>query len=113
MEFPKIMNPDYPLKEEYEDNSISSTFEDGSVQARRKFTRSRGTFSLSWGELPTAQYNTLRDFVTKQAFFSANAFSWTHPVTKKQYTVYIKKDSFKASLAKLNYWNVQIDLVEV
>ena len=33
--FPDIPAPSYPIKEDPEDNSIMSTFEDGTTQARR------------------------------------------------------------------------------
>lgn len=114
MEFPStIMNPDYPLEETPEDTSISSKFEDGSVQARQKYTRSRTTFSLEWSAMPTAQKTILDDFVKNQAKFQAVNFTWTHPETGVSYDVYIKKDSYTAKLTSLSYWNVSLELVEV
>ena len=39
--FPEIRPPSYPIGMEVEDNSLRSNFEDGSMQSRVKFTRSR------------------------------------------------------------------------
>ena len=49
--FPEIANPDYPFTLVPEDNSISSTFEDGTVQSRVKFTRSRDSYQLTWSNM--------------------------------------------------------------
>ena len=89
--FPNIMPPSYPLKEKYEDNTIRSTMEDGSVITRRKFTRSRATFTLQYDALPIVQYTALIDFFRNTTFMGAKPFEWTHPETKKKYTVRLKE----------------------
>lgn len=112
MEWPStISNPEYPLEEEYEDTSITSKFEDGSVQARPKFTRSRDTYKLHWGGMPTSEYTVLKDFVKNQAKFSAVDFTWTHPESGETHDVRITK--FSGKLTKLSYWEVDVELQEV
>ena len=76
--FPDIQLPMYPLEETYEDTSITSKFEDGSVQSRSKFTRSRGSWTLKWSYLPSREYNILLDFVKNKAKFQQTNFTGNH-----------------------------------
>lgn len=65
--FPEIRAPSYPIGMEVEDNSLRSNFEDGSMQSRVKFTRSRAKYTLKWNSLPQDEYEILYEFITKKS----------------------------------------------
>ena len=54
--------PNYPLGEELEDSTLRSTFEDGTVQTRQKFTRIRTTYTVEWTNLPDTDKSVLQTF---------------------------------------------------
>lgn len=111
MNFPStIPNPEYPFKVEYEDNSITSKFEDGTVQSRLKFTKSRRTWTLKWNGLKQVYYDTLEDFIVNSAKHQANVFNWTIPTTET--TVSVRCIKFDSEMAFVNNWNVEIQLQE-
>ena len=110
--FPTISAPNYPLKLSPENNSIKSTFEDGSVQARRKFTRSRQKWTLTWNNLPQNEFDVLDTFVRNEACFSANSFTWTNPADNTTHEVYVSNYDGQ-ELAVLNYWKVELEIMEV
>lgn len=94
--WPDIPNPSYGTTVDMEDTSLVSSMEDGMVQARRKFTKSRKTWKLRWNGLPKADYLTLADFLQNTAFFAAVAFTWVCPLDGKTYTVrYAGKEEFE------------------
>lgn len=110
--FPNISQPSYPLKETPEDNSIRSQFEDGSLQSRRKFTRSRMKYQLSWNSLPKKEYDVLMNFIRNEVYFSAVSFMWTHPQTGKQIEVRITNvETFQ--LNTVDYYSGGLELTEV
>ena len=111
--FPSTLpNPSYPMDVEFEDTSISSKFEDGSVQTRSKFTRSRDTFKVTWKRLRLNEYKTLIDFVKNVAKFKANAFYWKNPDTNENVLVRINAIS-NVQLVELEYHSVTLELQEV
>ena len=95
---------------EYEDNSITSQFEDGTVQSRRKFTKSRTTWNLKWGSMKQSDFLVLENFIKNVAHFKANVFNWTNPIDNVVYSVRCME--FKASLKTVNYWEVSLKLQE-
>lgn len=118
--FPEsIGNPDYPLQIDFEDTSISSQAEDGTVIARRKFTRSRDTFTVSWSKMPKANFDVLRNFVKNTINFGAKSFFWKNPETETVAGAVadIRKVRLKeikdAKLVSLNYYAVTLVLQEV
>lgn len=111
MEFPtEIPKPEYPMKVEHENNSITSEFEDGTVQSRRKFTRSRKTWTLKWNKLKQEYYEILEDFIVNKVHHAALAFNWDEPAAGKTYEV--RCVSFEKELVTVNYWNVELKLQE-
>lgn len=111
MNFPTtIPNPEYPFKVEHEDNSITSRFEDGTVQSRLKFTKSRRTWTLKWNGLKQEYYDTLESFIVNSAKHQANVFYWTIPNTST--TVSVRCIKFDSELAFVNNLNVEIQLQE-
>ncbi len=110
--FPDIQKPSFPLDVENEDNTIRSTMEDGTVVSRRKFTKIRKTFTLTWDALPNADYETLDDFLRNTAYMGAVPFSWTNPRNGTVYTVRLKSmDKFEAKAVSI--WSGSITLEEV
>ena len=105
-----IPNPEYPFKPEYEDNSITSKFEDGTVQSRLKFTKSRKTWTLKWNGLPQEHYTTMENFIVNQAKHAANVFVWTNPVDNQAYSVRCTK--FNGEMKFINNWDVELQLQE-
>lgn len=112
MNFPSsIPNPEYPFKVEHEDNSITSKFEDGTVQSRLKFTKSRRTWTLKWNGLKQAYYNTLENFIVNSAKHQAVVFNWTIPNTST--VVAVRCIKFDSEMVFINNWDVEIQLQEV
>lgn len=110
--FPNLPNPGYPLTQNPEDNTVKSKFEDGSVQVRRKFTKSRRTFTLTWSKLPNDKFEILDNWVVNVAHFGCEKFVWTHPQSGKKYTCYVS--SYQSpKLSELNYWDVTLEITEV
>ena len=111
MNFPtSIPNPEYPFKVEHEDNSITSKFEDGTVQSRRKFTKSRRTWTLKWNNLKQVYYAILENFIVNQTHHQAVIFGWTNPADNITYQVRCVK--FDSELVFVDYWDVEIQLQE-
>lgn len=112
MNFPSsIPNPEYPFKVEHEDNSITSKFEDGTVQSRLKFTKSRRTWTLKWNGLKQMYFNTLENFIVNSAKHQAVVFNWTIPNTNT--TVAVRCIKFDCEMVFVNNWDVEIQLQEV
>ncbi|MCI7200437.1 hypothetical protein [Megasphaera elsdenii] len=99
--WPDIALPDYGTTQDVEDTSIQSTFEDGTVQGRRKFTKSRKTWVLKWDAMPLDDYNRLIDFLQNTVHFAASTFLWTSPIDQKKYTVrFAAKEEFTTVAVK-------------
>ena len=125
--FPNISKPSYPFKEKIEDNSLRSRFEDGSMQGRRKFTRSRDTFTVTWKHLPDNEYRILKHFVKNVIYYSAMEFLWEYPKFDVNRDLFrLDNDIFNEKLLtvrlinfqdaqcdNLDFWDVTIELQEV
>lgn len=95
IKWPDVTLPSYGTTEDVEDTSIRSTFEDGTIQARRKYTKSRKTWVLKWDNMPYSEYVTLMDFLQNTVYFSAKPFEWTSPIDGKTYVVrFSEKEPF-------------------
>jgi len=118
IDFPAtIPAPSYPFECEHENNSIISKFEDGSQQSRRKFTRSRRTWTLKWERLTRAEYIDLMTFISQTVSFSAKSFNWVNADSKDDTTpetVEVRiTDVGTWSNDVLHYWSGTIELTEV
>lgn len=110
--FPDIQKPSTPLKITPEDTTIRSTMEDGTVVARRKFTKIRNTYVLTWDYLSNDDYVTLMDFLENTIYMGALPFTWTQPMTGKTKTViFISMEDFETKL--YNKWSGSITLEDV
>ena len=113
IEFPKtIPEPDYPLTITLEDNSISSKFEDGTVQSRRKFTRSRSTYNIQWNSLETEHVKVLLDFIKNKIHFKALTFLWKNPITGEVKEVRCMEVA-DPQMRFINRWSVSMKLQEI
>src|SRR5690554_1300238 len=79
--FPINIMPPITPGEEPEDPGISSQMEDGTVLSRARFTKSRLTFSLRWGDsndnpLTTDEKDTLLNFYRDIIKGSSQRFTW-------------------------------------
>ena len=110
--FPTLtIPPSYPLDEELEDSTIRSSFEDGTLQSRLKYTKNRYTFSINYDMLSAANRDTLMTFVSTTANKGATPFIWTHPRSGSTYTVtFIELP--KPSLIMNGYYKVSFKVRE-
>jgi hypothetical protein len=107
-----IIAPSFGSTVDVEDSSIVSKMEDGSVVARRKFTKSRKKWRLQWDALPIAQYNTLINFLQNTVYFAALSFQWTSFTDGNTYTVrYSEKEDFTTKA--VGFMSGSITIVEV
>lgn len=104
--------PNYPLGEELEDSTLRSTFEDGTVQTRQKFTRIRTTYTVEWTNLPDTDKSVLQTFYKNDVKGGALAFNWVHPQSGETKLVRFTEPP-KFSLTMIKYWQVSISLQEV
>lgn len=104
--------PNFPLDEELEDSVLRSTFEDGTVQTRQKFTRVRTTYGVAWNNMPDEQKRVLENFFKSTVKGGALAFYWTHPQTGETKNVRFTEPP-KFSLTLIKFWDVSITLQEV
>lgn len=115
--FPDISKPSYPLKIETENNSLASKFEDGTVQSRPKFTRSRRTFTVRWYGLPNNEYVILDNFIRNIVKYSAETFMWVNPTSyslPELETLEVRINNVgQAEMDVLDRWNVELTLQEV
>lgn len=110
--FPSIEPPVYPLEEQYEDNSISSAMEDGTVTGRRKFTKSRTTWTLKWTALPDSDHTLLMDFIRKTVYFKSLSFAWTNPQTETTHEVRVASvDTWSQNVS--DTWSGGLTITEV
>lgn len=117
IEFPNISKPSYPLNIETENNSLASKFEDGTVQSRPKFTRSRRTFTVKWNGLPNNEYMILDNFIRNTVKYSAETFLWVNPASysaPERETLEVRINNVgKAEMTTLDRWNVELTIQEV
>lgn len=112
-----IKKPAYPFKCEYENNSIISKFEDGSQQSRRKFTKSRRKWTLTYNHIPRSDYLTLMEFISQTVSFSAQAFFWVNTDTEDDTNPEVVKvritEVGEWENDAFHYWSGTIQLTEV
>ena len=94
-----------------------SKFEDGTVQSRPKFTRSRRTFKVKWNSLPNNEYLILEKFIRETVKYSAETFLWVNPATyntpeEERIEVRITEVG-EATMTVLDKWELEITLQEV
>lgn len=81
-DFPTLsIYPEFPLKEDREDSIYRSPFEGGYQHTRRKYTRLRRKYNLSYKNLTEADKTLLTTFFDTTVNGGATAFNWTNPAT--------------------------------
>lgn len=121
--FPDITPPAWPFEEEAEDISIRSNFEDGSMQSRSKFTRSRRKWTLKWKYIPRKEYLILMHFIKEVVKFSSKSFFWINTDSIDADYQYLNPDQEEVEVRitavgkwtndALQYWSGTIELTEV
>lgn len=118
--FPDIKPPMTP-NVEGEDPGISTKMESGLVVSRPRFTKSRLSFFLKWGEknaLSTEEKTTLLNFYQNTAKGSSQMFEWTcnskfSPYYNQTFKVRFSPDSkLKINNKTIGFWTASIVLVE-
>lgn len=81
-DFPVLtMLPEFPLKEDREDNVIRTPFDGGYQHTRQKYSRRRRKYTISYKNLPQTDKDTLVTFFDTTVSGGATSFNWTHPAT--------------------------------
>lgn len=101
------MDPSYPLQETPIKSQIKSTFENGKVQSRVKFTSLRYKWRVTWQFLPEAQYQSLVEYFDEN---QGETFSWTHPITTTVYTVRFSDDSLPSQATITGHRTISLNL---
>lgn len=84
--FPTLsLNPEYPLKEDREDAVIRTPMEGGYQVTRRRFTRTRRKFTLTYKNLVAADVVLLRTFYDTTTAGGSVSFDWTNPADSVTY----------------------------
>jgi len=86
--YPNLSRNPTKINTTYEDATIKSKFEDGTVQARERFTKIRKTFDITY-ILPIIDKNTLLAFYDTVKL--SGSFDWINPDDGVTYTVRFKK----------------------
>ena len=119
LKFPDITPPATP-EDQPENIGMASEAENGIVISRAKFTRSRLTFYLNWGEknpLTTAERELLRNFYQNEAKGSSEKFEWTcnapfSPHFGKTYVVRFVEEPPRFRMVAPGYWGTSCTLKE-
>lgn len=80
--FPSLKKPT-SFSETPTKSQVKSSFENGLVLSRPRYTRGRRTFTIGWTDLPEEQYNTLKEFFYENQGY---VFTYTHPITGEDIT---------------------------
>ena len=118
LQFPDITPPS--VDDQPEDIGMSSQQENGTVISRARFTRSRLTFYLAWGDrgsMTTEDREILRDFYQNQAKGSSGKFKWTcndpySPLFDKTYIVRFAGNPPRFKRVAPGYWATELTLKE-
>lgn len=87
-EFPEMpYNPDVTLKESLEDSTIRTKTESGYVITRRRYSKTRRSWEVSYSFIPQTFKDALYTFINEEVMEGALPFFWTHPTTGVVFTV--------------------------
>lgn len=108
--WPSISNPDFGMTEETYLPVVRTEKEANYVQIRKRTTRSRGRWNLSWKAMLEADYQSLL------TFFEANqgtSFTWTHPKSAVSYTCVFSEDSLTSRIISPTRRSVNVVIEEL
>lgn len=80
-------NPDVTLKESLEDSTIRSRTESGYEITRRRYSRTRRVWEVSYSFVPQSFKDSLYVFINEEVKEGALPFTWTHPTTQETFEV--------------------------
>lgn len=90
-------------------DTYKTTYEDGTVSSRLKWTRQKKQFELSWDVLLDDQKTALETYVDGNTGLE---FIFVHPLTEVEYTVIFKDDTLVFTHVKPFYWSAKFTLLE-
>lgn len=110
--FPAISSPSWPITRIREDNMLRSQMENGIVQTRPKFTRTKDGWELEWKAMSNTDHSTFVTFFETTLSNGALSFNWTHPITNvtKEYRIEAPPEE---SNYDLTWWTVSFTIKEV
>ena len=104
--------PDFVLEEEIEYKTLTTEFESGVEQRRKKWSSSRRSWRLQYkNRTKTEMENVKNFFVNKSGAYSS--FTWENPNDSTEYTVRFVDDSFKFTLKAYQIYDFEVRLIEV
>jgi hypothetical protein len=107
--FPSTLpNPSIQSSGEIKLAQVRTPMEAGYVQTRKKYTRSREKYSLSWSALNNTEFETLRDF-----FINNQGGNWDFPFLSSTKQYRFSSDSISFNWTSPLYRKVQIEIEEV
>lgn len=113
--FPNIIAPSYPWGEQREDNVLRSPFEDGSVQSRPRYSKSRKSYDITWNAMPDGDYDLFESFLDAIKD-GAVEFQFTRPATKTRPAKVLVLQLTappKCTQDGYGYWKVTMNVREV
>lgn len=90
--------------------ALRSQTEAGYTFSRKKFTRSKAMFELSYKNITLAEYLTLENFFVAN---QGSIFAYTHPITGNTYNCIFAIDEIKATDTTYGRVDTNVSLVEV
>jgi len=108
--WPSIPNPAYGFTEEEYFPQIKSESDANYIHVRRRGTRSRKRWNLSWAALSEANYQTLLTFFLVNQGLS---FTWTHPATSAPHTCCFASDILPSTHIYDGYRQVSCSIEEI
>lgn len=110
MAWPTIIAPSSIEEKDYTPQ-IKTESEANYVQSRRRGTRSRMLFKLTWESMSTTDYELLKAAVRTDM---GSTFSWTHPLTSTVYECRYSSDGVqgRARAGRVGSWTVSVEIEE-
>ncbi|MFA5208638.1 hypothetical protein [Shewanella sp.] len=108
--WPSIANPDFGMAEYIYLPIVRTEKEANYVQTRKRATRDRGSWDLSWKAMSETDYQTLL------TFFLANqgtSFTWVHPKTAVSYTCVFSTDGLQSKIISPTRRSVEVAIEEI
>ncbi len=104
--------PDFVLEEEIEYKTLTTEFESGVEQRRKKWSSSRRSWRLQYrNRTKTEMENVKNFFINKSGSYSS--FTWENPNDSTEYTVRFIDDDFNFILKAYQIYDFEVRLIEV
>lgn len=108
--WPSIANPDFGMEEDIYKPIVRIEKEANYVQVRKRTTRDRGRWNLSWKAMSETDYQTLLTFFTTN---QGSSFTWVHPKSSVSYTCVFSGDSLVSKIISPTRRSVNLAIEEL